>query len=438
MLGAFMTWLTGLTPLIACRVLSLTLTALTAALGAWITYKSVRKITHASTAIVMGLVAFAWMLRIWSYGNYGVATPSALGCLLLLAALVSLPTRLSWGRLLISALLAVACLFTKPYFFAIFGVGVVILAIRDIRLCAIYVGMVVTLLTIVTVAVVNVFYPAFFVYNLLHHLHMGLGFHPGYLLKQFIDICTETWPLVIGFIFAIWPTGRNLLHNRYFLASLTLFAVWLVIGQHPGQYLTYAFNLWYIPAVIFTCQIVAENRWHKNITYILITLLGLGCWNPGSDDYVFKPSHTARQQLEAQSKRFKSITAGEAVLNFSPVASVLDPSITTVNNGMQCYTPSLASSPSDPGIFNFLLPSMHEINLTASSYGDSIDALILSGHYPWIIADEYSPLPSSAITLGYRPVATFSTNLHQTYPPVTLYHRKQNNDKYLCQFSHGS
>lgn len=106
--------------------------------------------------------------QLWS-GN-----PSALGCLLLLAALVSLPTRLSWGRLLISALLAVACLFTKPYFFAIFGVGVVILAIRDIRLCAIYVGMVVTLLTIVTVAVVNVFYPAFFVYNLLHHLHMGL------------------------------------------------------------------------------------------------------------------------------------------------------------------------------------------------------------------------------------------------------------------------
>ncbi len=428
LLGASVAWMTGWSPLIACRVLSLYLTALTAALGAWVTYKSVRKATHASTAVVMGLVAFAWMLRTWSYGNYGAATPSALGCILLLATLVSLPLRLSWSRLILSALLSVACLFTKPYFFAIFGVGAVILAVRDMRLCAIYVGMVVTLLTITAIAVVKFCYPAFFVYNLLHHLHMGLGLHPGYLLNQFIDICTETWPLAIGFIFAIWHTGRNLLYNRYFLASLTLFAVWVVIGQHPGQYLTYAFNLWYIPLVIFICQMVVQSRWHNNITYLLIILLGLGCWSPGSDDYVFTPSHAAQQQLEAESVRFHSITAGEPVLNFSPVASVLASSITTVNNGMQCYTPSLAASPSDPGLIDILLPSMDEINATASSYGDSIDDLILSGHYPWIIADEYSPLPSSATSYGYCPVATFHINIYQTYPPVTLYHRT--NSKY--------
>lgn len=63
LLGASVAWMTGWSPLIACRVLSLYLTALTAALGAWVTYKSVRKATHASTAVVMGLVAFAWMLR---------------------------------------------------------------------------------------------------------------------------------------------------------------------------------------------------------------------------------------------------------------------------------------------------------------------------------------------------------------------------------------
>lgn len=111
------------------------------------------------------------------------------------------------------------------------------------------------------------------------------------------------------------------------------------------------------------------------------------------------------------------------MLNFSPVASVLASSITTVNNGMQCYTPSLAASPSDPSLIGILLPSMDEINATASSYGDSIDDLILSGHYPWIIADEYSPLPSSATFYGYCPVATFHINIYQTYPPVTLYHR---------------
>ena len=44
---------------------------------------------------------------------------------------------------------------------------------------------------------------------------------------------------------------------------------------------------------------------------------------------------------------------------------------------MQCYTPSLAASPSDPGLIDILLPSMDEINATASSYGDSIDDLIL-------------------------------------------------------------
>lgn len=426
LLAALFTWLTGTTPLTGGRILSLLLTLLTAALAAFITYRAARRVHSASQATIMALVTSAWMLRTWSYGNFGVASPSTLGCLMMLAALVTLPDRLSWPRLTLSALLAVACFFTKPYFFAIAGVGIVILALRNRKLCAWYAVMVTGISAIATIAVVTLC-PPFFVYNVLHHLHMGLGFHPGYLLHQIINLAKELWPLLLCSLYVVCAKAHRLSHDRYFVATISLGAVWLIIGQHPGQYMTYAFNLWYIPAVIFTCLIVAR-RPLNNLTCVIIVLLGLGCWNPGTDDYEFMPSRGARQQLKGESLHLREITEGKPVLSLSPVAGVLDTTIITVNNGMKCYTPSLASSPSDASILRILLPKMDAINATASSYQHTIDSLVNSGEYEWIIADRNSPVPSSLLE-NYAPIATFSVNIHQSYPSVTLYHRLCHTDR---------
>lgn len=395
-------WLT------VARVVTYTMTLLTALLGMLVVYRHSRSVVAACLAFVL-LLTTGW------YNVTGVAHPATTGVFLLLLTLCLSSIRGGWCW---CALTTVLCFYTKAYFVAVFFPVFHCLWLRARRQAWLYAA-VCLLLGLLSVVAVRQVYPAFFAFHVVHHLHAASRSWL-HLLTQLAVLSALFFPLGWMAVHRCCREGGLRRLDVYGWSACLLFIIWLRLGMHTGASYTYAYQLWWPPLCVYALSVrpFPPGKWPYWPVWLTlaISLYGAGA-------YLNLPLHASatadnRGQLP---DAFLRQYPPEAVACFSPAMAVYADGrgIPLYNNGQTQYVPTLYS---DNALLQCLLPELKDLKPRSCGFGRRVEQLVRSGRQTVVITDSFSYLPDSLmLSAGYQPARTFTLRIGRHRIVVTCW-----------------
>lgn len=332
----------------------------------------------------------------------GSAHPAPLGTLLLVAACAVARKGRAWA----AALLVVAAFYVKPYFLAgLLPVGLYFLMAGRRRFlhfsCALLAA------GCLSVWGVRQLWPGYFVCNVVHHFNMST-FSLPHLARQLAWLGVFFFPLVLTAFAAVRRRPRLLFDDVWLLSAVTLFFVWLRLAGHVGAFLSYAYQLWLPPLVVFAlspgvrlphfpCRRVCL------FALLLVFSLGLSAWR---FNLVAPPSEAQRaawRRAQADVRRAAAATSACFSPLFAETAG--GSKMVSLNTGETEYAPSLSS---DRALMLRLFPETERFRQFAGGFSRRTDALLAARRFPVVVTDALSYVDEARLrAAGYKPLRRY-------------------------------
>ena len=391
-LGALWQKCTGSDPAFFLRLLSYLCTWTVALLAA----AEIRRRTGGFAAPAAGV---ALLLCVDWLNVTGSAHPAPLGTLLLVLACLAVRKGQAWA----AALLAVAAFYVKPYFLAVLlPLGLYFLA-NDRRrflhfLCAFLVA------GSLSVWGVRQLWPGYFVCNVVHHFNMST-FSLSHLARQLAWLGVFFFPLASVAVVALWRRPRLLLRDVWLLSAVALFFVWLRLAGHEGAFLSYAYQLWLPPLVVFALSPTVRLRLFPGFrtvffSLLLVCSLGVSSWRFNLVPPPTGEQRAAWQRAQADVRRATAVLP----LSFSPLFAegAAGSRVICLNTGETEYAPSLSS---DRALVLRLFPETERFRPFADGFDRQIDALLDFHSFPVVLTDGLSYVDEARLrAAGYVPL----------------------------------
>lgn len=394
-LGALWQKCTGSAPAFFLRLLSYLCTWTVALLAA----AEIRRRTGGLAAPAAGV---ALLLCVDWLNVTGSAHPAPLGTLLLVLACLAARK----GQASVAALLVMAAFYVKPYFLAVLlPLGLYFLA-NDRRrflhfLCAFLVA------GSLSVWGVRQLWPGYFVCNVVHHFNMST-FSLSHLARQLAWLGVFFFPLAAVVAVALWRRPRLLLRDVWLLSAVALFVVWLRLAGHVGAFLSYAYQLWLPPLVVFALSPTVRLRLFPRFrtvffSLLLVCSLGVSSWRFNLVPPPTGEQRAAWQRAQADVRR----ATAELPLSFSPLFAegAAGSRVICLNTGETEYTPSLSS---DRALVLRLFPETERFRPFADGFDRQIDALLDFHSFPVVLTDGLSYVDEARLrAAGYVPLRRY-------------------------------
>lgn len=394
-LGALGQRCTGADPALLLRLLSY--------LCAWaVALLAAAEIRRRAGGLVSSVAGVALLLCVDWLNVTGSAHPAPLGTLLLVVACRAARKGQAWT----AALPAVAAFYVKPYFLAVLlPLGLYFLA-NDRRrflhfLCAFLVA------GSLSVWGVRQLWPGYFVCNVVHHFNMST-FSLSHLARQLAWLGVFFFPLAAVVAVALWRRPRLLLRDVWLLSAVALFVVWLRLAGHVGAFLSYAYQLWLPPLVVFAlssgwCRPSFPRRRAGVFVLLLVFSLGLSSWRFNLVMPLSAGQRALWQRAQADVRRATAVLP----LSFSPLFAegAAGSRVICLNTGETEYAPSLRS---DRALVLRLFPETERFRPFADGFDRQIDALLDFHSFPVVLTDGLSYVDEARLcAAGYVPLRRY-------------------------------
>lgn len=391
-LGALGQRCTGADPALLLRLLSY--------LCAWaVALLAAAEIRRRAGGLVSSVAGVALLLCVDWLNVTGSAHPAPLGTLLLFVACRAARKGQAWT----AALPAVAAFYVKPYFLAVLlPLGLYFLATDRRRflhfLCAFLVA------GSLSVWGVRQLWPGYFVCNVVHHFNMST-FSLSHLARQLAWLGVFFFPLASVAVVALWRRPRLLLRDVWLLSAVALFFVWLRLAGHVGAFLSYAYQLWLPPLVVFALSPTVRLRLFPRFRTVFFSLLLVCSLGVSSWRFNLVPPPTGEQRAawpRAQADVCRA--AAWPSVCFSPLfaATVDGGKMVCLNTGETEYASTLCSD-REPVLR--LFPETQRFRPFADGFDRQIDALLDFHSFPVVLTDGLSYVDEARLrAAGYVPL----------------------------------
>lgn len=394
-LGALWQKCTGSDPAFFLRLLSYLCTWTVALLAA----AEIRRRTGGFAAPAAGV---ALLLCVDWLNVTGSAHPAPLGTLLLVLACLAARK----GQASVAALLVMAAFYVKPYFLAVLlPLGLYFLA-NDRRrflhfLCAFLVA------GSLSVWGVRQLWPGYFVCNVVHHFNMST-FSLSHLARQLAWLGVFFFPLAAVVAVALWRRPRLLLRDVWLLSAVALFVVWLRLAGHVGAFLSYAYQLWLPPLVVFALSPTVRLRLFPGFRTVFFSLLLVCSLGVSSWRFNLVPPPTGEQRAAWQRAQADVCRAAAwPSVCFSPLfaATVDGGKMVCLNTGETEYASTLCSD-REPVLR--LFPETQRFRPFATGFSGRTHALLASHRFPRVVTDALSYVDEARLrATGYVPLRRY-------------------------------
>lgn len=371
------------------RLLSYVFTLLTAGLGAYVIHRR-------TGLIVPSTLGFALLLTTNWYNVTGVAQPATLGVFLAMLSLcLSCRGRNCW---LWCALTTVLCFYTKAYFAAVFFPLFFSFWLRSCRIAWLYAGSCL-LFGLLSVWVVCQFYPAFFVFHVLHHLNASTG-SVRHLVMQLGPLLLFFFPLWYLAVCRFRSDGGWRSVDVFGWSSVMFFMIWLRLGMHVGAVFTYAYHLWLPPLCVYALSGVNPSGGRGQRTGMLLCAV-FGLYVAG---YALNlPRYAPVRDFNSDKFSLAVLQAvpSESIACFSPAMAVYADrhAIPLYNNGQTQYIPTLQT---DSRLWRTLLPGTEKVRLRSRTFERGMEDLVHGRSKKLIVTDNFSFIQDSLLlSAGY-------------------------------------
>lgn len=393
LISSLVEWLTGVSSLMAGRLVSLMATLGIMGLGSHVVTKN---INCRLEKVVVFLVSASWLSLTWY--RLGLADPATVGTLIMVGAICCATAGWSIAGTLSCALLTWLGFYCKAYFVGVFAPIFIYLFLMNRRQAWLYVGMFAAI-GVALFYIIKCIWPSYFVYNYLHHSNMA-GHSLQSLVCQLKDLLVYWWALplviIVGGVFYVKKEGvRPLISNKWFLSTLIWFLMFLRLGLHQGAYLTYMFQTFIVTGAILALKIIS-NLDSDKLKIALAGIMAVGLWfNPRP----FLPEEGTAEKLIDSKKKFLQKTKGKRVLNLSPVSQWLQPSMDCLDNGNTAYRSTLHKEKMHPIfgiIYKVLCLDLTQCNINARNAYLYVGGVIEQNKYDFVLTDplsEYGRIP---------------------------------------------
>lgn len=400
------------------RGLSLLLTLIVAGAAAWSVGRSLRA-GGSPRPLAPPLLAFALL---WSVGYpLGQANPAPLGTLLIVAAFLF--GKRGWMG--VAALLTVLAFYVKAYFLAIALPLCLLSALKSRRRLAVYLAAL-GLFGGASWVLTRQLFPAFAVYNVVHHSNMA-GTDPLHLLRQTVWLSLFYFPL---FAAALWrlrcAAWRSWLTMPYLLTAALLLLVWVRLALHPGAIFGYAYQLW-LP-FLAVGGLTALAYFPKPavrrglLGWLVVSALGVGGLRFNLPTLPGRAAHTDWQALQADLGRITG--GGGQVASYSPLTFPLadgNGGLLQYNNGQTEYIPTLLAG---NALLSALCPGTPQLTARSLHHREEHEAQLRARRYEYVLTDQLSYVtPAFLQAAGYEKRACYTLKCGVLEVETYLYHR---------------
>jgi len=347
--------------------------------------------------LFLAIMGFAMTLWTGAMADtFFILQPASFGLLVVLLTLSIIRKSQTNKAIFIVALGTVLAFYTKQYFLYVSApIFLFLMFSCGLRKAFLYSFSFLVVLG-VSIALINVFFPAYFYASILAQFNVVGGGDWGHARAQFIRFCDQYWPLITLLMIYIWKRFRQQTSTKYkeeiYLYVLIIAAVCLIpLGKNIGAFLSYYYQL-ALPSLIVVALISLSRIKSSSLRiFFKIAILVFSIFH--GELMSFEPMYS-KQALNnwVDADQLIKNTPGSKLISTPILVSKKEDVILLDNGHSECYVALNSPSVLDP-----LFPARQSYFDLFKKYYDGINNKIAQKEFGLIaVSQNFHPMISQS------------------------------------------